>query len=333
MSKFNLDIKLGSPTLKDFSQNQIFVKREDRSVGEIAVTGVKEVVHKIKLEDVKPHERKQLTPMVIEPQNAVRQLRMKRSLDEVPQKEVAASFTHSSRQILIKKIKKDPTPATEGTLFCKSFYIKAEPIIPQSAGRVQLPKKEPLGIQDHNYISHFQENRRVQVKFESKPLPLKIETPDQETIRAHEGVQWMPGAEAMIQTVEETVKTCEQDATDPAQEEVIVISSQDGMMPKPEKEEVIVISDDCYVVQPIKNENETDQEVIEISSESHTESFYDDSWEQDYSSDTTSSSSEHTDDSYCDNDDDDDEEQSEASDTSEEDEPPLTVKKGNGFFT
>ena len=185
-----------------------------------------------------------------------------------------------------------------------------EPTIPQSTRKIQLPKKNALIIEDHNYAL---------VKFEVKPLLLKTETPDQETT-------WIPDREAIIQTIEETVETCEEDAGEPAQEEVIVISSQDEMMPKPVKE-VIVISDDCYVVQPIKDENETDQ-VIEISSESESEWLTNDSWEeQGYSSDTTDSSSEPTDDSYYD--DDDNQEPSETSDTSEEDEPPPpTVKKG-----
>ena len=236
---------------------------------------------------------------------------MKRRLDGLPEKQITASSTNSTRPTLIKKMKIEPTPEARGTWFSTPFNIKAEEsTIIQRARKVQLPKKDAHLIEDHNY---------AQVKFEVKPFPLKTQTPDQETT-------WIPDREAIIQTIEETVEAREEDATKPAQGEVIVISSQDDMIPKPMKE-AIVISDDCFVVQPIKDENETDQ-VIEISSESESESLTNDSWEeQGYSSDTTDSSSEPTDDSY--DDDDDDQEPSETSDTSEEDEPPPpTVKKG-----
>ena len=309
MSKFNFDAKLG-PALNELRKYQASVKRENQSKEEINsqlkgdVLGLPLV---IKIEDVKPFERNQFAEMVIEPQNAARRLRMKRRLEGGPQKEIAASSINSARPTLIKKMKIEPTPEARGTWFSKPFNIKAEEsTILQSAQKVQLPKKDAHLIEDHNYAL---------VKFE-----VKTEPPDQEAT-------WIPDREALIQTIEETVETCEEDATEPAQkEEVIVISSQDEMKPKPVKE-VLAISDDCYVVQPIKDENETDQ-VIEISSESESESLTNDSWEeQGYSSDTTDSSSEPTDDSYYD--DDDDQEPSETSDTSEEDEPPPpTVKKG-----
>ena len=75
MSKFNFDTKLG-PALNELRKNQASLKRENQSKEEVNsqlkgdVLGLPWV---IKMEDVKPFERKQFAEMVIEPQNAARQ--------------------------------------------------------------------------------------------------------------------------------------------------------------------------------------------------------------------------------------------------------------------
>ena len=69
MSKFNFDTKLG-PALNELRQKQASVKRENQSKEEVNsqlkgdVLGLPLV---IKMEDVKPFERKQFAEIFIEP--------------------------------------------------------------------------------------------------------------------------------------------------------------------------------------------------------------------------------------------------------------------------